>query len=102
MNPSFRAELDCSLMQFNRPTSTKTENTKYDNSTLKKINRLVASAARRRPHRARASHPCEANGVAAASTQCRAGIRTTLQGSERDVDAYWQPHHRTRVSHGNL
>ena len=33
-------------MQFNNPTSTKNENKKYDNSTLKKINRPIAFAAR--------------------------------------------------------
>jgi hypothetical protein len=33
----FRAELDCSLMQFNNPASTKNENKKYDNFTPKKF-----------------------------------------------------------------
>jgi hypothetical protein len=37
-------------MQFNNPASTKNENKKYDNSTLKKINRPVASAARFSSH----------------------------------------------------
>jgi hypothetical protein len=34
------------LMQFNNPASTKNENKKYENSTLKKINQPVAFAAR--------------------------------------------------------
>ena len=45
-------------MQFNNPTSTKNENKKYDNSTLKKINRPVAFAARFPSHPARARLLC--------------------------------------------
>jgi hypothetical protein len=40
-------------MQFNNPTSTKNENKKYDNSTLKKINWPVAFTARFTSHRSR-------------------------------------------------
>jgi len=40
-------------MQFNNPASTKTDNIKYDNSSLKKINWTVAFAVRFSSHRAR-------------------------------------------------
>jgi hypothetical protein len=44
-------------MQFNNPTSTKTENKKYDNSPLKKINQPLALAARFVSHLAGARMP---------------------------------------------
>ena len=46
------------LMQFNNPTSTKNENKKYDNSTLKKINRPLAFGARFPSHRPRPRLVC--------------------------------------------
>ena len=46
------------LMQFNNPTSTKNENKKYDNSTLKKFNQPLAFAVRSSFHPARALLLC--------------------------------------------
>jgi hypothetical protein len=45
-------------MQFNNPNSTKNENQKNDNSTLKKINRPLTLAAQLSSHRARALLLC--------------------------------------------
>jgi hypothetical protein len=46
MVPGFYAELDCSLMQFNNPNSTKNENKKDDNSPVKTFDAPRALPAR--------------------------------------------------------
>jgi hypothetical protein len=43
-----------------------------------------------------------ADRVAAASTRCRAITRATVRGSERDLDGYRQPHHRTLGSYRDV
>jgi hypothetical protein len=64
--PWFRLGTGLQLMQFNNPTSTKNENKKYDNSTLKKINWPVAFAARLSSYTTRPRMLCAfANGASA-------------------------------------
>src|SRR5512133_2108428 len=58
-------------MQFNNPTSAKNENQKYDNSTLKKINRPVSSAARFPSHPAGDRRDVRSGGGGGAESWCR-------------------------------